>query len=86
MQMEAPFQHQNVELARLHQDNQRLATTHMALRQELAAAQGEIQRLQQTMGLMQADNRGLVEKAMKMETDLRAFGEGCARQSLFNGT
>eukprot|EP00249_Psilotum_nudum_P008184 c21101_g1_i1 orf=414-1277(-) len=67
---------QHEEIQRLLSENQRLATTHVALRQELGAAQQELQRLQQLLGAVQAEKeqqlRGLVEKNSKLEADLHA--------------
>lgn len=57
-------------------DNQRLAATHVALKQELAAVQQELQRASHTVGAVQADRdvelREVYEKSMKMESELRA--------------
>ena len=66
---------QHIEIQRLLTENQRLAATHVALRQELASAQQEVQRFQQVIGGIQAEKdqqlRGIVEKTGKMEADLR---------------
>lgn len=68
---------QHAEIQKLLTENQRLAATHVALRQELAAAQQEVQRLQQVLAGVQAEKeqqfRGLAEKSAKMEADLRAI-------------
>ena len=68
---------QHAEIQRLLTENQRLAATHIALRQELAAAQQELQRFQQVIGGIHAEKdqqlRGLVEKTGKMEAELRAL-------------
>lgn len=68
---------QHAEIQRLLTENQRLAATHVALRQELAAAQQELQRLQQVLGGMQAEKeqqfRAIAEKSAKMEADLRSM-------------
>ena len=49
---------QHAEIQRLLTENQRLAATHIALRQELAAAQQELQRFQQVIGGRPADRVG----------------------------
>ncbi|KAJ7523763.1 hypothetical protein O6H91_18G062000 [Diphasiastrum complanatum] len=67
---------QHAEIQRLLTENQRLAATHVALREELAAAQPEIRRLEEVLAGVQAEKeaqiRGLVEKQNSMEADLRA--------------
>lgn len=67
---------QHAEIQRLLTENQRLAATHVALRQELAANQQEVQKLQQILGGVQAEKdqqfRALADKAAKMEAELRA--------------
>nr|CAD1819132.1 unnamed protein product [Ananas comosus var. bracteatus] len=64
------------EIQALLVDNQRLAATHVALKQELAAAQHELRRVSHGFAASQADMdlqlREVHEKAMKMETELRA--------------
>ncbi|KAH7405036.1 hypothetical protein KP509_15G054300 [Ceratopteris richardii] len=69
------MQHQ--EIQRLLTENQRLAATHVALRQELAATQQEVQRLQAALrnvqGEKEAQLRGLAEKSTRMEQELRAM-------------
>uniref|UniRef100_A0A1D1ZDL8 Kinesin light chain 4 n=1 Tax=Anthurium amnicola TaxID=1678845 RepID=A0A1D1ZDL8_9ARAE len=66
---------QHQEIQGLLIDNQRLAATHVALKQELAAAQHELQRVSHVVGAMHADKdsqlREMYEKAMKMESELR---------------
>lgn len=73
--MEQKLAAQHVEMERLVIENQRLAATHGALRQEVAAAQQELQRLQAHMGAMKADKeqrtRDLLDKIAKMEADLK---------------
>ncbi|KAH7282550.1 hypothetical protein KP509_35G036100 [Ceratopteris richardii] len=68
---------QHQEIQRLLTENQRLAATHVALRQELAATQQEAQRLNQALrnvqGEKEAQLRGLVEKSTRMEQELRAL-------------
>eukprot|EP00250_Pteridium_aquilinum_P004466 c14670_g1_i1 orf=214-1086(+) len=68
---------QHAEIQRLLTENQRLAATHVALRQELAAAQQEVQKLQQVTGGIQAEKdrqlRGLADKNAKMEAELRTL-------------
>eukprot|EP00249_Psilotum_nudum_P021772 c28238_g1_i5 orf=237-1121(+) len=67
---------QHAEIQRLLTENQRLAATHVALRQELATVQQELQRLQQVLSVAQAEKeqqlRGLIEKNSKLEADLRS--------------
>ena len=63
-----------MEMNRLVLENQRLASNHLSLRQDLTAAQSEIQRLTQIMGSMRADNDSLLEKAQKLEFDLLNYG------------
>lgn len=57
-------------------DNQRLAATHVALRQELELAQHEIRRMRNALGSARAEAdlqlREGYEKAMKMEAELRS--------------
>lgn len=68
---------QHAEIQRLITENQRLAATHVALRQELAAAQQEVQRLQQVMAGVQNEReqqfRGIADKSARMEAELRAL-------------
>ncbi|KAL6283366.1 hypothetical protein ACE6H2_014295 [Prunus campanulata] len=69
-------------LAAQHQDiqgllvgNQRLAATHVALKQELEAAQYELQRMAYHVDSLRADKdvqmRDLYEKSVRLEVDLR---------------
>ncbi|XP_076913824.1 protein FLX-like 4 [Bidens hawaiensis] len=64
------------ELERLAIDNQRLATTHVALRQELVATTQDIQKLKAHIGTIQAESdaqiRLLLDKISKMEVDIQA--------------
>ncbi|KAI5082553.1 hypothetical protein GOP47_0002296 [Adiantum capillus-veneris] len=68
---------QHAEIQRLLTENQRLAATHVALRQELASAQQEVQKLQQVLGGVQAEKdqhfRALADRTSKMEAELRAL-------------
>ncbi|XP_068645986.1 protein FLX-like 2 [Aristolochia californica] len=63
------------DMQRLAYENQRLAATHFALRQELASAQQELQRLQAHINAMKIDKeqqvKATVEKITKLETDLQ---------------
>ncbi|PSS05923.1 Protein FLX-like [Actinidia chinensis var. chinensis] len=65
---------QHQEIQGLLGDNQRLAATHVALKQELEAAQHELRQTAHYAGLLHADKdmqmRELYEKAVKMEMDL----------------
>ncbi|GBG68523.1 hypothetical protein CBR_g3067 [Chara braunii] len=64
------------EMQRLLTENQRLAATLVGLRQEVAAAQGEIQRLNQTLTTHQAESeasmRNLADSNSRMLEELRA--------------
>ncbi|CAA6671995.1 unnamed protein product [Spirodela intermedia] len=66
---------QHQEIQGLLIDNQRLAATHVALKQELAAAQHELRRVAHAVGAMHANNdsqlREMYEKSMKLESELR---------------
>ncbi|MCO5606362.1 hypothetical protein L7F22_060550 [Adiantum nelumboides] len=68
---------QHAEIQRLLTENQRLAATHVALRQELASAQQDVQKLQQVLGGIQAEKdqqlRALADKTAKMEAEYRAI-------------
>lgn len=74
--MEAKIAVQVAEIERLAGDNHRLAATHGALRQDLAAAQQEIQRLRAHIKSVQTEGdiqiRVLLEKIAKMEFDIKA--------------
>ncbi|KAI3754542.1 hypothetical protein L1987_54327 [Smallanthus sonchifolius] len=67
---------QSAELERLASDNQRLATTHVALRQELVATTQDIQKLKAHIGSIQTESdiqiRLLLDKIAKMEVDIQA--------------
>lgn len=67
--------------ALLH-DNQRLATSHVALKRELAAADEEIRHLSSTASSIKAETnarvRELYEKSFRAEAELRSFGEQAA--------
>ncbi|XAR51237.1 hypothetical protein NMG60_11005803 [Bertholletia excelsa] len=64
------------EIERLAGENHRLAATHVALRQELVAAEHEIQRLRAHMRSIETESdiqiRVLLDKIAKMEVDIRA--------------
>ncbi|XP_020592006.1 protein FLX-like 1 [Phalaenopsis equestris] len=70
------FAAQNQEIQGLLVDNQRLAATHVALKQELAAVLHELQRASHASGVLQAEReaefRGVHERSMKMEAELLA--------------
>lgn len=74
--MEQKLASQHVEMQRLATENQRLATTHGVLRQELAAAQHELQMLHAHVGSLKAEReqqmRGMLDKIAKMEAELKA--------------
>lgn len=67
---------QHQEIQGLLVENQRLAATHVALRQELAATQQELQHLSHVSQNIQTDKehqlRELYDKSMKLEADLRS--------------
>ncbi|KAK4284301.1 hypothetical protein QN277_001155 [Acacia crassicarpa] len=66
---------QHADMQRLATENHRLAATHGTLRQELAAAQHELQILNAQIGAIKAEReqqmRNLKDKIAKMETDLQ---------------
>ncbi|KAK9272934.1 hypothetical protein L1049_003313 [Liquidambar formosana] len=74
--MEQKLSAQHVEIQRLATENQRLAATHGTLRQELAAAQHELQILQAQIGAVKSEReqqmRNLMDKIAKMEAELQA--------------
>ncbi|KAL5723451.1 hypothetical protein ACHQM5_006853 [Ranunculus cassubicifolius] len=67
---------QNEEIHRLATENQRLAATHVTLRQDVAAGQQEIQIVQSQIGAVKHEKehqiRGLRETIAKMENDLQS--------------
>ncbi|CAG7892956.1 unnamed protein product [Brassica rapa] len=73
--MEQKLAAQHGEMQRLAIENQRLAATHGNLRQELAAAQHELQMLHSQIGSVKSDGEqrmsGLADKVAKMESELR---------------
>jgi chromosome segregation ATPase len=75
---------QHGEIQGLLGDNQRFAATHVALKQELEAAQHELQRMAHFKDSLRADTevrmRELYEKAGKLEAELR--GAEVARAEL----
>lgn len=74
--MEQKLAAQHVEMRRLGTENQRLAATHGTLRQELAAAQHELQILHAQIGAITSEReqqmRNLMDKISKMEAELKA--------------
>lgn len=74
--MEQKLAHQHVEMQRLATENQRLAATHSTLRQQLAAAQQDLQRLQTRSGAVNSEQeqqlRVLKDRIAKMEAGLKA--------------
>ncbi|CAN6933862.1 unnamed protein product [Brassica oleracea] len=73
--MEQKLVTQHGEMQRLAIENQRLAATHGNLRQELAAAQHELQMLHSQIGSIKCEGEqrmsGLADKVAKMEAELR---------------
>lgn len=67
---------QTAEMQRLASENQRLAATHGALRQDLAMSQHELERLRAHIAALQNDReqqtRSLLDQIANMEADLRA--------------
>ncbi|KAD4180098.1 hypothetical protein E3N88_28689 [Mikania micrantha] len=67
---------QSTELERLARDNHKLATTHVALRQDLVATKQDVEKLRAHIGSIQADSdiqiRLLLDKIAKMEVDIQA--------------
>ncbi|KAJ1435442.1 hypothetical protein SESBI_04950 [Sesbania bispinosa] len=74
--LEQKFASQHVEMQRLATENQRLAATHGVLRQELAAAQHELQMLHAHIATLTAEREQqihtVLNKITKMEADLQA--------------
>ncbi|KAL6994042.1 hypothetical protein U1Q18_012149 [Sarracenia purpurea var. burkii] len=74
--MEQKLATQHVEIQKLATENQRLAATHGTLRQELAAAQHELQILHAQIGAVKSEReqqmRALVDKIENMEAELQA--------------
>lgn len=66
---------QHREIQSLLLDNQRLAATHVALKQELAAAQQELRHMSSTAGNVKAERdvqvREVYERSLKMEAEVR---------------
>ena len=77
--LELRLREQQREIQQLLAENQRLAATHVALRQELAAAQGEIQRSRAAITAVQIDKEQAVRAAMdqkaRLEEELHANGK-----------
>lgn len=74
--LEQKIQSQHMEIQSLLSENQRLAATHVALRQELASAQQEMARLTAMLTGVQSEKeaqiRSLIEKSAKLESELRS--------------
>lgn len=77
--LETKIAAQAAEIKQLAGENQRLASTHVVLREELVTAQQEVQRLKAHMRSLQTESeiqmRVLVDRIKRMEADIRA-GEG----------
>ncbi|KAK7295591.1 hypothetical protein RJT34_18501 [Clitoria ternatea] len=73
--MEQKLVSQHAEMQRLATENQRLAATHGTLRQELAAAQHELQMLHAHIAGLKGDReqqmRGVLDKIAKMEAEVK---------------
>ncbi|XP_043709387.1 protein FLX-like 4 [Telopea speciosissima] len=67
---------QAAEMDQLARDNQRLAVSHVGLKEEIVAAQQEMQKLQAHIGSIQTESdiqiRVLLDKISKMEAEVRA--------------
>lgn len=74
--LEQKLASQHVEMERLATENQRLAATHGSSRQQLAAAQQELQMLETQIRASKSEReqqtRGLMDRISKMETELKA--------------
>ncbi|XVE51952.1 hypothetical protein DITRI_Ditri02bG0081500 [Diplodiscus trichospermus] len=74
--LEEELEIQHAEIRRLLTDNRRLVEDRMAMQQEIGAAKEEIHRLNLVIGEIRAEqelhSRGLIEKGLKLEADLRA--------------
>lgn len=74
--MEQKLAAQHMEMQRLIIENQRLAATHVALRQELAAAQHELQIMHAQIGAVKDEReqqmRSHMDKIAKMEAELQS--------------
>lgn len=68
---------QHREIQTLLSDNQRLAATHVALKQELAAAEQELRHLSATAAKVKAERdaevREVYEKSLEMDAEVRAM-------------
>ncbi|PON99271.1 hypothetical protein TorRG33x02_048140 [Trema orientale] len=77
--LETKIAAQAAEIKQLAGDNQRLASSHVVLREELVTAQQEVQRLKAHIRSLQTEGdvqmRVLVERIKRMDADIRA-GEG----------
>ncbi|CAJ1837159.1 unnamed protein product [Sphenostylis stenocarpa] len=75
--MEQKLASQHAEMQRLATENQRLAATHSALRQELAAAQHELQMLHAHVAALKGEReqqvRAQLEKIAKMESEAQGI-------------
>ncbi|XVF25115.1 hypothetical protein REPUB_Repub13aG0186200 [Reevesia pubescens] len=74
--LEEELEMQHAEIRRLLTDNHRLVEDRMAIQQELGAAKEEIHRLNLVIGEIRGEqelhSRGLIEKGLKLEADIRA--------------
>ena len=74
--LEEELEIQHADIRRLLTDNRRLVEDRMSIQQELGAAKEEIHRLNLVIGEIRAEqelhSRGLIEKGLKLEADLRA--------------
>ncbi|XP_034201303.1 protein FLX-like 4 isoform X2 [Prunus dulcis] len=81
--LENKIAYQAAEIKQLTGDNHRLAATHVDLRQDLLAAEEDLQRLKAHMRSIQTESdiqmRGLLDKIAKREADIEA-GEGVKKE------
>ncbi|PQQ13685.1 protein FLX-like 4 isoform X1 [Prunus yedoensis var. nudiflora] len=81
--LENKIAYQAAEIKQLTGDNHRLAATHVDLRQDLLAAEEEVQRLKAHMRSIQTESdiqmRALLDKIAKREADIEA-GEGVKKE------
>ncbi|KAI3958499.1 hypothetical protein MKW92_018321 [Papaver armeniacum] len=77
--IEEQLHHQHREMQTLLVDNQRLAATHVALKQELSASNEEIRHISTVASQVKADRdieiRSLYEQSLKLESEVSTIGK-----------
>ncbi|RZC86437.1 hypothetical protein C5167_030515 [Papaver somniferum] len=77
--IEEQLHHQHREMQNLLLDNQRLAATHVALKQELSASNEEIRHISTVASQVKADRdieiRSLYEQSLKLESEVSSIGK-----------